>query len=400
MPEYNYKAITANGEKIAGIFEAVNKEAVIKMLSEKQSYPVVIKEKTVKDITEIKFYSKVKTKDIAIFCRQFFSMLNAGVPIVTCLSILRQQTENKRLREVLAEVYEEVNKGKTFSSILREHPGVFPELLVYMVEAGEVSGNLDVVMERMANHYEKEYKINNKIKAATFYPIILSFVATAVVVFLLVFVMPTFVGMFEGAKVALPLPTRILLGISDAIQTYWYVALGVVALVVYGFKIYVRSNSGRYNIDSIKLKIPILKDLVQKVATTRFSRTLSTLLASGIPLLQALETVAGVVGNKVYTEAVLETSSEVRDGVNLAVPILRNKLFPPMLGNMVKIGEESGTLDDVLERTAIFYDEEVDMSIEKLTTALEPLMIVVMAVVIGGIVIAMILPMFDMMKLI
>lgn len=400
MPEYNYKAITASGEKIAGIFEAVNKDAVLKMLNEKQSYPVSVKEKTTKDVTEIKFYAKVKTKDIAIFCRQFFSMLNAGVPIVNCLNILRQQTDNKRLREVLAEVYEEVNKGKTFSSILRMHPGVFPELLVYMVEAGEVSGNLDIVMERMANHYEKEYKINNKIKAATFYPLILSFVATAVVIFLLVFVMPTFVGMFEGAKVALPLPTRILLGISDAILAYWYIFFGVTALVVYAFKIYVRSDSGRYNIDTIKLKIPILKDLVQKVATTRFSRTLATLLASGIPLLQALETVAGVVGNKVYSAAVMETSNEVRDGVDLAAPILRNKLFPPMLGNMVRIGEESGTLDDVLERTAIFYDEEVDMAIEKLTAALEPLMIVVMAVVIGGIVIAMILPMFDMMKLI
>ena len=400
MPEYNYKAITASGEKIAGILEAVNKEAVLKMLSEKQSYPVSVKEKTTKDVTEIKFYTKVKTKDIAIFCRQFFSMLNAGVPIVNCLNILRQQTDNKRLREVLAEVYEEVNKGKTFSSTLKAHPRVFPELLVYMVEAGEVSGNLDVVMERMANHYEKEYKINNKIKAATFYPLILSFVATAVVIFLLVFVMPTFVGMFEGAKVALPLPTRILLGISDAIQAYWYIFFGVTALVVYAFKIYVRSDSGRYNIDTIKLKIPILKDLVQKVATTRFSRTLATLLASGIPLLQALETVAGVVGNKVYSAAVRETSNEVRDGVDLAAPILRNKLFPPMLGNMVRIGEESGTLDDVLERTAIFYDEEVDMAIEKLTAALEPLMIVVMAVVIGGIVIAMILPMFDMMKLI
>ena len=400
MPQYIYKAISNEGKRIEGIFEATDKAAVIRMLNDKESFPVSVKEKIAKDVTEIKLYSRVKTKDIAIFCRQFYSMLNAGVPIVNCLNILRQQTEKKKLKLVLAEIYEGVNKGETFSDTLKEHPRIFPELLIYMVEAGEVSGNLDIVMERMANHFEKEYKINNKIKSATFYPIILAFIATLVVIFLLTFVMPTFVGMFQTAGVLLPLPTRILIATSDALQSYWYVFLAVLTVVVYIFKVYIRTESGRYNIDSIKLKIPIVKGLVQKVATTRFSRTLSTLVASGIPLLKALETVSGVVGNRVYSVAIMNIRSEVRDGVELATPIIRDKLFPPMLGNMIRIGEESGTLDDVLERTAIFYDEEVDVAIGQLTTILEPLMIVVMAVVIGAIVIAMILPMFDMMQLV
>lgn len=400
MPQYHYKAITKDGKKFNGIFNATDREAVMKMLSDRESFPVSIKEKEFTDIREIKILARVKTKDIAVFCRQFYSMLNAGVPIVNCLNILRQQTENKKLEEVLAEVYEAVNKGETFSEILRKHSKIFPELLIYMVEAGEVSGNLDIVMERMANHYEKEVKLNNKIKSATFYPLILSIVATIVVIILLTFVMPTFVGMFQGAGVQLPLPTRVLIGISEALTNFWYVFIIAIIGIIYLFRVYASTEKGKYNIDTIKLKIPILKGLVKKVATTRFSRTTSTLLASGIPLLKALETVAGVVGNRVYSVAILDIRKTVSDGVELSTPIMRNKIFPPMLGNMIRIGEESGTLDDVLERTALFYDEEVDAATERLTTVLEPLMIVVMAVVIGGIVIAMILPMFDMMQLV
>ncbi|MGV8145080.1 MAG: type II secretion system F family protein [Alkaliphilus sp.] len=400
MPQYQYKALTKEGKKFNGIYNSTDREAVLRMLADREAFPIFVKEKEFKDIREIKILARVNTKDIAVFCRQFYSMLNAGVPIVNCLNILRQQTENKKLEEVLSEVYEEVNKGETFSDILKKYPKIFPELLIYMVEAGEVSGNLDVVMERMANHYEKEVKINNKIKAATFYPIILSIVATIVVIVLLVFVMPTFVGMFQGAGVQLPLPTRILIAISDAIKSFWYIFIAAGFGMFYFFKAYASTEKGRYNIDSIKLKLPILKPLAQKVATTRFARTVATLLSSGIPLLKALETVSGVVGNRVYSVAIMDIRKVVSDGAELSTPITRNKIFPPMLGNMIRIGEESGTLDDVLERTALFYDEEVDVAIDKLTTVLEPLMIVVMAVVIGGIVIAMILPMFDMMQLV
>jgi type IV pilus assembly protein PilC len=398
MPVYRYKAVGINGQNLQGSFTANTRNEVVQMLRSNQSYPVMIQEDVSTLGREVQLFGGVKVKDIAVFCRQLYAMLNAGVPITNCLEILKTQTEQKKLRNTLGEVYEGVQKGLTFSEALKKHLDVFPELLIYMVEAGEASGSLDVIIERMAVHYEKETKINNKIKGAMVYPIILSVVAVSVVVFLLTFVMPTFIGMFEGSGVPLPLPTRILMKFSEILKNFWYIHIIVFFAVVYGIKRYTLTIKGRLQYDKLKLSIPVMKGLNQKIITARFTRTLSTLLSSGIPLLQAMENVAGILGNKVAADGIMKVREEVRRGVPLSQPIKRLGLFPPMVDNMIHIGEESGTLDDILDKTANFFDDEVDTALQKMITLFEPIMILVMGALIGFIVVAMVLPMFDMLK--
>ena len=398
MPIYKYKAVSVNGQSLQGTFTANSRNEVIQMLRGNNSYPVMIQEQIDNQMREVKLFGGVKTKDIAVFCRQTYAMLNAGVPIINCLEILRMQTEHKKLRNVLGEIYENVQKGSSFSESLKKHMEVFPELLIHMIEAGEASGSLDVIMERMAVHYEKETKINNKIKGAMVYPIILSIVAVVAVVFLLTFVMPTFIGMFQGSGVPLPLPTRILMGFSQALKNFWYLFILGIGISVYMFKRTIMTPKGRLYFDRLKLRVPLVSSLNQKIITTRFTRTLSTLLASGVPLLQAMENVAHVVGNKVAADGIMQVREEVRRGVPLALPIKRLGIFPPMVDNMIHIGEESGTLDEILDKTANFYDDEVETALQKMVTLFEPIMILVMGLLIGFIVIAMVLPMFDMLK--
>lgn len=398
MPEFRYEAIKNTGERLKGIYIADTKNHVLIMLKEKNFYPVKVEEVVKGKEFHIGLFNKVKIKDIAVFCRQFHVMLNAGISIIKCLDILRYQTDNKKLKKVLEVVYEDLQKGLTFSEALKNHRDTFPELLIYMVEAGEVSGTLDIIMDRMAVHYEKENKIQNKVKGAMVYPIILSIVSVLVVIFLLTFVMPTFVGMFTSSGVELPLPTRILITISDLIKKSWYIILLVLIMVVYGIKKYIASDSGSLVIDRIKMKIPVVKGTTQKVVTSRFTRTMSTLLVSGIPLIQAIEIVSKIVQNKIVEKGLSDVKEEVRKGVDLSTPINRMRFFPPMVVSMIKIGEESGSLDEILDKTANFYDEEVEVSIQKMVAMLEPFMIVVMALIIGAIVIAMVLPMFDMMN--
>jgi len=397
MATYKYKAITNEGKPLEGIYSAKDKEEVISMLRENRYYPVNIeKAEEEKDIRELQVFSRVKVKDIAVFCRQFYTMLNAGVTIINCLDILRQQTESKKLKHVTGQVYEEVQKGLTFSEALKNHTNVFPELLINMVEAGEVSGNLDTIMDRMAGHYEKEFRINNKVRGAMVYPIILSIVAVGVVIFMLTFVMPTFMEMFEGSDIPLPAPTRLLLTLSDMLQQYWYLFIGGFILIVIGIKRALKIEQGKLLVDRIQLKLPIIKGITEKIVTSRFTRTLSTLSSSGVPLLQSLEIVANVVGNKVVGDGINIAKEEVRKGSSLSDTIKDIGVFPLMVTSMIEVGEESGALDEILEKTAAFYDEELETALQKLTTMIEPLMIVVMAAVIGFIVISMILPMFAM----
>ncbi len=394
---YKYKAITNEGKTFEGTYNAKNKEEVILMLRENKYYPVNIKEtEEEKDIRNLQIFNSVKIKDIAIFCRQFYTMLNAGVTIINCLDILRQQTENEKLRYAIGKVYREVQKGLTFSEALKNHKNIFPELLINMVKAGEISGNLDTIMDRMANHYEKEFKINNKIKGAMVYPIILSIVSTGVVVFLITFVMPTFMEMFEENDIPFPVPTRVLLIFSDILQQYWYLFIGGLIIIIFIIRRALKMEKGRLLVDGVQLKFPIIKGITEKIVTSRFTRTFSTLSASGVPLLQSLEIVANVVGNKVVGDGINTAKEEVRKGVSLSNTIKDIDVFPLMVTSMIEIGEESGSLDKILEKTAAFYDEELEVALQKLTTMIEPLMIVVMSLVIGFIVISMVLPMFDM----
>lgn len=399
MIAYKYRAITNSGRKLEGIYNAKSKEEVISMLREKKYYPVTIRETDAdKDIRELQIFSKVKTKDIAIFCRQFYTMLNAGVTIINCLDILRQQTESKRLRYVIGKLYEDVQKGLTFSEALKKHTNIFPELLINMVEAGEVSGNLDTIMDRMSVHYEKEFKINNKIKGAMIYPAILSILAVGVVIFMLIFIMPTFTGMFEGSDTPLPAPTAFLLAASDVLKKFWYIFVGGVIALIFGTKQALKLDNVRLLADKIKFILPIIKGTTEKIVTSRFTRTLSTLSSSGVPLLQSLEIVAEVVGNKIVGNGINIAKEEVRKGTSLSGAIREVGVFPVMVTSMIEIGEESGALDEILEKTAAFYDEELEAALQKLTTMIEPLMIVVMAAVIGFIVISMLLPMFGMFE--
>lgn len=399
MPDYKYKAINSAGKSVVGMHTANTKEDVVAMLRSNKYYPVTITEHIQsKDIHFFDIFNKVKLKDISIFCRQFHAMINAGVSIINCLDILRQQIENKKLRKVTNEVYDLVQKGLTLSEAMNKHNDIFPDLLIHMVSAGEASGNLDTIMDRLAIHFEKENNISSKVKSAMIYPALLSTIAVIVVTLLLIFIFPTFVDLFQQVGAELPGPTKIVLGISNALTKYWYIAIAIVISISYMLPRFLKTEAGKMFYDSMKFKLPIVKGTVSKVVTSRFSRTLSTLLTSGMSLLQALELVSKVVDNKLVERGILIARDEVRKGISLAVPIKKIGVFPPMLVSMISIGEESGSLDDILERTANFYDSEVESSIEAMTKALEPLLLVVMSVLIGFIVIAMIMPMFDILN--
>lgn len=396
--QFKYKAVTDTGQIIEGVHDAQNESEVISMLKGSKYMPISIEQTESSGASATISFGKVKKKDLAIFCRQFYTMLNAGVTIIKCLDILEKQIENKIMRQAVSDVYDKVQKGMTLSEAMKSNPKTFPSILINMVEAGEVSGSLDTIMERMAVHYEKEFKIENKVKGAMVYPAVLAVIATAVVVFLMVFVMPTFVSMFEGSGAELPGPTKALLGISHSLRNQWYIyAIGIIILI-FGFKYIGRTEGGRMFFDTLKLRIPIFKNVNIKIATSRFTRTLSTLLSSGIPLMQGLDIVSKVVDNKNISMKLEEAREDVRKGVPLSSTIKSTATFPPMVDSMIKIGEESGDLDGILNRSADFYDEEVEVALQKMTEMMQPLMVVVMALIVGFIVISIALPMFDMVN--
>ncbi|MDF2592893.1 MAG: type secretion system protein [Clostridia bacterium] len=397
MQTYKYKAVTNTGSTVTGVLSGENKEEIIKSLRSKNQFPVLVEALQQSRNLDIGQMKRIKIKDIALFCRQLYTMLNAGVTLINCLDILKMQTENKKLQGIIGKLHQDVQKGMTFSQALRES-NAFPELLINMVMAGEVSGNLDTIMSRLAVHFEKENHIRNKIKGALVYPIFIAVLTTLVVIFLLTFVLPTFISMFEGSGVEVPALTRGLVSTSEFIRKFWYIVLGIIIGVSYSISNLVRTENGKLAIDRALMRIPVVKGTIQKMYTSRFTRTLSTLMASGIPLIQALESVAKVVNNKPVEKALVSTIDDVRKGINLSIPIKNTNLFPPMVYYMISIGEESGSIDDLLERTAQFYDEELDESIKKMMGLIEPTMIVFMAVIVGLIVVSIALPMFDMLK--
>lgn len=396
--QYKYKAVTDNGQVIEGIFDALSEQEVISMLKESNYMPIKIEQTKDSGASQTISFGKVKKKDLAVFCRQFYTMLNAGVSIVKTLDILERQTENKIMKKAVNNIYESVQKGMALSESMRNNPKAFPSILINMVEAGEASGNLDTIMDRMAVHYEKEFKIENKVKGAMIYPIVLAVIATAVVVFLMVGVMPTFIGMFESSGVELPSPTRALLIISNSMQNRWYLYIATIISLIFVIRFIGQTDGGGLVFDTIKLSLPVVKNSSIKIATSRFTRTLSTLLSSGIPLIQGIDIVGRVIGNKNIAKKLESAKEEVRKGIPLSKTIKDTNTFPPMVDSMIKIGEESGALDDILNRTADFYDEEVEVALQKMTEMLQPLMIIIMALIVGFIVIAIALPMFDMVS--
>ncbi len=396
---YKYKAIDNTGRPIEAEFHANTKDEVLSMLREKGYTPVKIElqEQKSKDVGDIGlFQKKVKIKDISVFCKQLYTMLNAGMPLSNALDVLADQTENKVLRLTTKDVYSQVQTGAVLSQAMKKHKKIFPNLLITMVEAGEMTGNLDNVLAKMSEHYEKENKINSKIKGAMVYPAVLSVAAVSVVIFLLTFIMPTFTGMFTSSGVELPLPTRILMAISDAIKNYWYIFIAVIGAIIFSINRYGKTETGKRQFDNLKLRIPVVGSSVTKIATSRFTRTLSTLMASGIPIVPAMEAAANVTNNQIVIDGMKKVIEDVKKGLSISYLLKTMHFFPPMVISMVGIGEASGSLEEMLSKTADYYDEELDASIQKMLALLEPLLIVFMGVIVGFIVISMMLPIFDL----
>jgi type IV pilus assembly protein PilC len=395
MGKFKYRVMNSDGEKIEGSYEADSKNEVIDFISGNGYYPLMIEETSESANIEINFNSKVKLKDLSVFCRQFYTMLNAGVPILTCLDILSSQIENKKLRQATKDINDEVQKGGVLSDAMKKHKDVFPELLVSLIASGEASGTLDSIMLRMATHYEKENKINNKVSSALIYPTVLGMVCIGAVVFILTYVMPTFTEIFKQSGTVLPWSTRLLLGFSEEIKKNWIVIIILIGLSVFGINIFLKSDEGKLISSKLKLKLPILKKLNQMIIVSRFTRTLSTLIASGLPLVESLKIVSEVTGNKIAENALLKIRDNVIRGESLYSSMVESEIFPAMLYSMVKIGEETGSLDDILNKTADFYDDELDSIIQKSVALLEPVLIVVMGLIIGFMVGSIMLPMFD-----
>lgn len=404
MALYQYTAKNYEGTTINGKYEANTREEVLGFLRSKEYIPLKIEEVKETWNREISLTTtinrKVKVKDLALFCRQFATTLRSGITVADSLNILRKQTGSPKLGMVLDGLYEEILKGNSLSASMAKEPKVFPFLFTNMVETGELSGNLDDVMEKMADHFEKQHKINQKVKSALTYPIVVSVVAILVVVLLLTFVMPTFVSMFDSFGAQLPLPTRILMAISDSIRTFWYIYVAVIAVIVYGFRMYINTKDGRYAYDRFLLNMKIFGPLNTKVVMSRFSSTISILLSSGVDILQAVEVVQKVVGNTYIQTSLDQVRDGVRQGFGMGHTMQQSGAFPPMVYQMVEVGENAGTLDYVLEKVADFYDAEVDTSISQLTTLIEPLIIVVLGGIVGLIVVSMILPIFDLYNVI
>jgi len=377
---------------------ADSKSEVLSVLRRQQIYPISVtkNETSSREISFKRGKKRVSQKDLSVFCRQFNTIVAAGISVIECIDILRKQTENKTLADALDSVYEDVQTGVTLSNAMKSFPKVFTELLINMVEAGEISGQLDLIMKRMADLFEKEYKINAKIKGAMVYPIILISVASVVSGVLILVVLPGFVNMFEGFGIALPAPTRALLALGDFIKKFWWLIIAGFFLLFYSMKKSLNTAEGRLKYDDLKLKLPIVGKLNKKVATTRFARSLSTMLNSGISIIEAMEMVGKVIGNRSVNRMIDDSMEKIKKGEGISGPLDSTGLFPPMLISMIEIGEETGSLNALLETTANFYDDEVDYAIESMIQMINPIILLVMAIVVGTIVMAVAMPMFDM----
>jgi len=325
-------------------------------------------------------------------------MINAGLPLVQSLDILARQTENPALAEVTRQVVFDVESGHTLADAFSKHPKAFTELYVNMVAAGEAGGILDTILMRLATFLEKSDALIRKVKGAMVYPGVIMSVAAIAVAVLLIFVIPTFQKMFASVGMELPLPTRIVIGMSDLLINYWWVLGAVAGLAVYAIRNYYQTNDGRKKIDSMMLNSPVLGDLLRKSAVSRFTRTLGTLISSGVSILDGLEITAKTAGNRVIHDAVMESRNSIAGGETIAGPLEKSKVFPPMVISMIAVGEQTGGLDEMLSKIADFYDEEVDVAVSALLSLMEPMMIVVLGVIVGGMVVAMYLPIFDMMN--
>jgi type IV pilus assembly protein PilC len=398
MAVFVYQGRTASGNQ-NGEIEAPDRSAAVGELRRRAILVTKIAEKTAPKVS-FKFGGKVKDKEMAIFTRQFSTMIDAGLPLVQCLNILAEQSESKTLRSVTGQVARHVEAGSTLADALRRHPRTFDDLFTNLVEVGEAGGILDVVLQRLAAYIEKAAALKRKVKAAMVYPCAIIGVALLVVIFMLTFVIPTFAQMFKDLGADLPLPTKIVMILSDFVRSYILLIIAGMIGAVMALRSYYRTEGGRATIDALMLKLPVFGTLVRKVAVARFTRTLGTLVQSGVPILDGLRITARTAGNKVVEKAVLQCRAAVTEGKTLADPLRTSGVFPPMVTQMISVGEQTGALDAMLSKIADFYDDEVDTAVSTLTSLLEPIMIVFLGVVVGGLVVAMYLPIFKLVTLV
>ena len=359
--------------------------------------PISVEEKVMGSKEIVLFQSKkIKLKDISLFCKQMSVMLESGIPLNNAVDILEQQATSKNLKSSLKIVSKSLKEGSQLSKAMLDQEGMFPDLLIRMVQAGEKTGKLDEVLEKMSEHYTKELKTSRQIQGAMIYPAVLAFLAVAAVLALLYVVIPSFSGIFEQSGMAMPLPTRIVLAASNFVRSSWYILFGVTGILVFLFLRYRSTEAGRYQLDRLKLNLPVIKGPMQKIVTARFASTLAILTSAGIPLVEAIESAAATTNNAVVIEKMKIANEGLQKGERLTGMITSTGLFPPMMLSMVKIGEESGSLESMLVKTSDYYEEELETAIKQLLSLLEPAMIIVMGVIIGGIVASVMLPMFEL----
>jgi type IV pilus assembly protein PilC len=402
MPRtYEYKVRDRAGNLVSGQLIGDSEGLVMTKLREMGMTPIEVKKANAGLKMEINLRpGRVKLKDLAVFSRQFATMVNSGLPILRALSILSEQTANKELQKVLVQVRLDVEQGASLSGAMERHPKAFSDLYVAMVKAGETGGVLDNVLLRLADNIEKEVELRRKVKSAMTYPVVVVLLVMLILSAMLLFVVPQFKSIYAQLGGELPLPTRILLSVSNALRTYWYLFLLLIFGTAFAFRRYKRTDRGRAQADAVKLRIPVFGGLFHKTALSRFSSTLGMLLRSGVPILQALDIVADTVNNKVISGAVGDVQEAVRQGESMAKPLSRHKVFPPMVVQMLAVGEETGGVDTMLDKVAEFYNSEVSASVDALTSLIEPLMIAIIGGAVGAAVIALYMPMFNIIKLI
>ncbi len=399
MRTFVYTGRSTNGETKKGEIQAANLIQATTALKRQQIAPSTITEKKSFSLGNIKLPglgSSIKTKDLVIFSRQFATMIDAGLPLVQCLDILASQQEKMEFKKVLFDVKASVEGGSTFADALKKHPKVFDPLYVNLVAAGEVGGILDTILNRLSLFLEKAEKLKGKIKGAMTYPVAVIIIACLIVTGLLVWVVPIFQNMFASFGKALPVPTQVVVNMSHILTSYWYLILASIAGIFFGLRYLYGTPKGRKQMDAVFLKLPVIGDLIRKTAVARFTRTLGTMLSSGVPILEGLDIVAKTAGNVIIEEAVMKSRMSLSQGKTLAEPLIETKVFPGMVTQMIAVGESTGALDAMLAKIADFYEEEVDTAVDALTSLIEPLLMAFLGIVVGGLVIALYLPIFQL----
>ncbi len=398
MPSFGYVAVNPLGKIKKGSLEAEDAEQARAFLKRNNLTAIEIKEQSVltRDL-DIPFLNRVKSRDLGVFCRQFVSIVSAGIPVSTALSMLTQQTANSRLKKAIADTHSQIERGETLSDALRTHsPEIFPAMMINMVAAGEASGNLEKAFLRLATHFESGTKTKNAVKKAMIYPIIVLVVVVAVIAIMMIQVIPQFESVFQDLKVELPLITRIVMGFSSWMAKYWWILAIALLLIIISMVLFAKTNKGRHVFGKIALKLPLFGDMAVKSASANFARTLSTLISSGLPMLDSLEITARNMSNIYFNEAILFCRDEAAAGSSLSVPLEQSGMFPAMVYHMTSIGEETGDLEEMLDRLADYYEEEVEAATKALIAVLEPMIILILSVLVGIVVCSILFPMFKM----